>query len=185
MGGARYGGAITEYFSDSEEDEMNERVSDDDDDMIDERCLKKEKKKTLINEIEEVHALYLRTPKKPANSKADEPSAFDSMNSTFIKQKIILEKPKCVPIWCQKPPVPPAFYERFVTDPEKGIDKGKYLKGTLYFDKTKKDRTYGYVRVADVPKTYNEKNPAFKYLLVKIMTLNTLNRALHLDPVWI
>jgi len=61
MGGARYGGAITEYFSDSEEDEMNERVSDDE---IDERCLKKEKKKTLINEIEEVHALYLRTPKK-------------------------------------------------------------------------------------------------------------------------
>jgi len=33
-------------------------------------------------------------PKKAANSKMDEPSAFDSMGSTFIKQKIILEKPK-------------------------------------------------------------------------------------------
>ena len=133
--GAKYGGAITEFFSDSEDERCSEEGEDEELASPDTRL--KGKKKTLIDEVQEVHALYLRTPKKVGSSKVEDVKdeeikigdAFDSFNSTFIKQKILLQKPK-QPIWCMKPPVPPAFYERFVTDKEaisKGIDSGKYL----------------------------------------------------------
>ena len=58
------------------------------------------------------------------------------------------------------------------------------MQGTLYFDKTVRDRTFGYVKVHDIPKEFLELNPNFKGdLLIKIMTIRQLNRAFHLDTV--
>jgi hypothetical protein len=67
-----------------------------------------------------------------------------------------------------------------------GLENGKLVEGTLYFDKTVRDRTFGYVKLHDIPKEILDENPDFKGdVLVKIMTIRHLNRALHLDKVTI
>ena len=66
------------------------------------------------------------------------------------------------------------FYEKQIKDETilaKGIADGKFVQGTLYFDKTLKNKWDAYVKVAGLQK------------YVKVRGLKNLNRALHLDTV--
>ena len=66
------------------------------------------------------------------------------------------------------------FYEKHIKDHDilaKGINDGKFLEGTLYFDQSLPDKWDGFVKVEGVPEA------------VKVRGLKYLNRALHLDRV--
>ena len=66
------------------------------------------------------------------------------------------------------------FYEKHIKDEtviDKGISEGKFVKGTLYFDKTISNKWDAYVKVDKIEQA------------VKVRGLKHLNRALHLDSV--
>ena len=66
------------------------------------------------------------------------------------------------------------FYEKHIKDDsviEKGINEGKYVQGTLFFDKNLRNKWDAYVKVEGFPEA------------VKVRGLKYLNRALHLDTV--
>ena len=66
------------------------------------------------------------------------------------------------------------FYEKYIKDQSiiaKGLEDGKFVQGTLYFDKELSNKWDGYVKVDGLPNA------------VKVRGLKFLNRALHLDTV--
>ena len=66
------------------------------------------------------------------------------------------------------------FYEKYIKDEaiiEKGFNDGKFVQGTLYFDKQLSNKCDAYVKVKGIPQ------------VVKVRGLKHLNRALHLDTV--
>jgi len=71
-------------------------------------------------------------------------------------------------------PLIKSYYEKHVTDAKllaEGIAAGKYLEGRIFFDKNVPDKHDGFVKVDGVDKA------------IKVMGLQNLNRALHLDTV--
>ena len=66
------------------------------------------------------------------------------------------------------------FYEKYIKDEaiiQKGIAEGKFIQGTLYFDKNLANKYDGYVKVPGLPQA------------VKVRGLKFLNKGLHLDTV--
>ena len=66
------------------------------------------------------------------------------------------------------------FYEKYIKDEniiKKGIEDGRFVQGTLYFDKNLANKWDGYVDVPGIPQA------------VKVRGLKYLNKALHLDTV--
>ena len=110
--------------------------------------LAKNKKKQC--NYEEVHALY-KTQKKPKPNTA--PSSSDEQAPVkkppvprFTRDNFFISRP-AVPMIEQ-------FYERHIKDNAiiaKGIAEGKFVQGTLYFDKTLSNKWDGYVDVPGLP----------------------------------
>ena len=84
----------------------------------------------------------------------------------FSQQKHFISKPAA--------PLVQQFYEKHIKDQEiidKGIKEGKFLEGTLFFDKKLSNKWDGYVKVDGLE------------MAVKVRGLKFLNKALHLDRV--
>ena len=123
-----------------------------------------EKKKKQCD-YEKVHALYKTMPKV---KQTDEPAAREKKPAVprFSKDNFFISRPTV--------PMVEQFYEKYIKDQsiiDKGITEGKFVQGTLYFDKSLSNKWDAYVKVAGLPQS------------VKVRGLKYLNRALHLDTV--
>ena len=84
----------------------------------------------------------------------------------FTKDNFFISRPTV--------PMVEQFYEKYIKDEQiiaKGIAEGKFVQGTLYFDKELSNKWDAYVTVPGLPQA------------VKVRGLKYLNRALHLDTV--
>ena len=92
-----------------------------------------------------MHALYKTMPKVKKN---EEPTAPEKkpLVPRFSKENFFISRPAV--------PMVEQFYEKYIKDQtiiDKGIAEGKFVQGTLYFDKSLSNKWDAYVKVTGLP----------------------------------
>ena len=65
------------------------------------------------------------------------------------------------------------------------LESGKILEGRLYFDPNVKEKSQGFVRLDPIPIIEEDSITYLKMQDVKIWGIKNLNRAYHLDKVYV
>lgn len=140
--------------------------------------------KQLVNQkrqysSDEVMALYMNYKKPIKKVWGGGPGQLTKPQ--IVKGPKLERKPPVVtisqcPVKITKPTVPlvKSYYEKHITDAkiiEEGLLKGKFVAGRIFFDKKVADKHEGFVKVAGIEKA------------IKVMGLQNINRAFHLDTV--
>jgi hypothetical protein len=104
----------------------------------------------------------------------------DKAAPSYTKVKATISKPS--------KPLLKTFYEPYWTDKKmisQSLDSGKILEGRLHFDPNVKEKTQGFVRLDPIPIIEEDSITYLKMQDVKIWGIKNLNRAYHLDKVYI